>query len=575
MRGAVAGNDFRNGLEAEGKPNMSKKSKTEDAAPAKGKAAAAVAAPGANGAAPKEKGQMVVAHIENEAPVDMRRMAPAGLMSVVFHIVLLGLFALLAPRGQAEVPTETKDETPVQTESADDAKKDPFLTTDVDPAAVEFDTDINYNVDRKADVSVPGTVNPNENVGIMNGDKDQPPTNVPAPGGFGNKGQGGAIEGIVGNTNAAIGEAGGYSLRGMPLAGTFYGRSGATREKALREGGGTGASEAAVARGLQWLARVQSADGRWKLDGNFPDRGNPNDAAGTALGLLPFLAAGKTHRGGKDNPYDKPIDKAIKYLISIQDKKTGAFNRDMYAHGICTIAICEAFGLSQDYALKKPAQRAIDFIVSAQHSAGGWRYQPGQAGDTSVTGWQVMALKSGLMAGLDVPAATIRKAQNYLDGVLEAATEGYDYIGTSAKPTTSAVGLLCRQYLQGWGPQNLRMIKGIDNWIKPNYPKPERKDIYYYYYATQVMHHFGGTDWKAWNDKMRDLLVKTQDKTQGNLATLGSWSPAGDTWGKTGGRLMQTSLSLLTLEVYYRYLPLYYRDNGAAPAAAMAAPGKQ
>ena len=568
----MAGNEFRIGSEAKGKWTMSKKPKTEDAAPAKGKAAAA---PGANGAAPKEKGQMVVAHIENEAPVDMRRMAPAGLMSVVFHIVLLGLFALLAPRGQAEGPTETKDETPVATESNDDTKKDPFLTTDVDPAGIEFDTDINYNVDRKADVSVPGTVNPNENVGILNGDKDQPPTNVPAPGGFGNKGQGGAIEGIVGNTNAAIGEAGGYSLRGMPLAGTFYGRSGATREKALREGGGTTASEAAVARGLQWLARVQSADGRWKLDGNFPDRGNANDAAGTALGLLPFLAAGKTHRGGKDNPYDKPIDKAIKYLISIQDKKTGAFNRDMYAHGICTIAICEAFGLSQDYALKKPAQLAINFIVSAQHSAGGWRYQPGQAGDTSVSGWQVMGLKSGLMAGLDVPAGTLRKAQSYLDSVLESATEGYGYVSNSPTPTMSAVSLLCRQYLQGWGPQNLRMIKGIDNYIKPNYPKDAFKDIYYYYYATQVMHHFGGTDWKGWNDKMRDLLVKTQDKDQANLATLGSWSPVGDTWGRTGGRLMQTSLSLLTLEVYYRYLPLYYRDTGGGAAAAMAAPGKQ
>src|SRR5262249_60552071 len=103
----------------------------------------------------------------------------------------------------------TKDETPVATESNDDPKKDPFLTTDVDPSGVEFDTDINYNVDRKADVSVPGTVNPNEQIGILNGDKDQPPTNLPAPGGFGNKGQGGAIEGIVGNTNSAIGEGGG------------------------------------------------------------------------------------------------------------------------------------------------------------------------------------------------------------------------------------------------------------------------------------------------------------------------------------------------------------------------------
>src|SRR5205807_5995479 len=191
---------------------------------------------------------------------------------------------------------------------------------------------------------------------------------------------------------------------------------------------------------------------------------------------------------------------------SIQDKKTGSFARDMYAHGICIIAICEAFGLSQDYALKKPAQKAIDYIVSAQHSAGGWRYQPGQAGDTSVSGWQIMALKSGLMAGLDVPAATLRKAQNYIEDMCEKSTEGYGYTGPQPTPTLTAVACLCRQYLQGWGPQNIRMIKSIDNYIKPNPPEKTKNNVYYYYYATQVMHHFGGLDWKTWNNSMRDIL---------------------------------------------------------------------
>jgi len=248
----------------------------------------------------------------------------------------------------------------------------------------------------------------------------------------------------------------------------------------------------------------------------------------------------------------------------IQDKKTGAFSRDMYAHGLCTIAMCEAFGLSQDYNLRKPAQAAIDFIVSAQHAQGGWRYSPGQAGDTSVTGWQVMALKSGLMCGLVVPAASLRKAQNYLqEEVLHVASEGYGYTdGKFGTKTMTAVGLLCRQYLQGWGAQNLRMIKGVDNYIKPNYPKEQVKDVYYYYYATQVMHHFGGDDWKSWNKVNRDLLVKTQNKDDKRPDLSGSWSPAGDQWGQTGGRLMVTSLNILSLEVYYRYLPLYYRDTG-------------
>lgn len=506
---------------------------------------------------------------------NVRRLAPASLMSVVFHIVLLGLFALLAPRGSQAVEVETKDTTPIATESQDDIRKDPLLTTDVDPAATEFDTDINYNVDRRAEVSVPGSVNLNEAVGIMNGDKDAAPTNLPAPGGFGNKGQGGALEGLIGNTNSSIGEVGGYGLRGMPLAGSFYGRSGATREKSLREGGGTGASEAAVAKGLGWLARqqvelVKGETAYWPLDGNYPEKGNKNDAAGTAFGLLPFLGAGKTHTTTKDNPYDKPIYKALNYLISIQDKRTGAFSKEMYSHGLCTIAMCEAFGLSQDYKLKKPAQAAINFIVSAQHSAGGWRYSPGQAGDTSVSGWHIMALKSGLMAGLDVPATALRKAQNYLDGVVHAQTEGYGYTdGNNPTKTMTAVALLARQYLQGWGPQNLRMIKAVDNYIKPNYPRPDVKDVYYYYYATQVMHHFGGDEWKSWNTKNRELLVKSQNDDRTKPEVWGSWSPAGDNWGRTGGRLMVTSLNLLSLEVYYRYLPLYYRDTGAKADGAV------
>lgn len=518
-------------------------------------------------AAPKSpRPAVVVAH--DMVPSEMKnliRLAPAALFSLVFHGVLFGLFILLAPSSGAEKEVvATKEDTPLVTENNEDIKKDPFLTTDVDPAATEFDTDINYNVDRKADVSVPGLVNPNEAVGIHNGDMSAAPTNLPAPGGFGSKGTGGAIDGMVTNTANMAGVAGGYNPRGLPLAGSFFGRSGATREKALREGGGTGASEAAVTKGLKWLVKVQNPDGSWSLDGNYPNKGNQaNPTAGTAFGLLPLLAAGKTHKPGtakEPNPYDKPVEKALLYLIRIQDKKNGNFGGGMYGHGLAAIAMCEAYGLSQDPMLRRPAQMGLNYIIFAQNEGGGWRYQPGEAGDLSVTGWQVMALKSGMMAGLDVPAVTIRKAQRYLDSVCNTNNEGYAYVGAeNATPVMTAVGLLCRQYLQSWGPQNLRMIKAIDTHIKPSQPDVT-KNAYYYYYATQVMHHFGGQAWKDWNGKMREHLVKTQ----ATGALEGSWTPqAGDPWTATGGRLMATSLNLLTLEVYYRYLPLYYRESGA------------
>lgn len=76
--------------------------------------------------------------------------------------------------------------------------------------------------------------------------------------------------------------------------------------------------------------------------------------------------------------------------------------------------------------------------------------------------------------------------------------------------------------------------------------------MYYFYYATQVMHNFGGAKWKAWNEKMRVSLTTSQDQSNDPLLGKGSWAPATDPHSKTGGRLMHTSLCLLTLEVYYR-----------------------
>jgi hypothetical protein len=329
--------------------------------------------------------------------------------------------------------------------------------------------------------------------------------------------------------------------------------------------GASTASEAAVARGLKWLVRMQSADGRWMLDGPFPDKGLANDTAATALALLPMLAAGKTHKPDKYNPYDRPVEKGLNFLLRRQDKKTGNLGGEMYGHALAAIVLCEAYGLTQDPVLRRPAQMAVNYIIASQHEAGGWRYGPGQPGDMSVTGWQVMALKSGQMAGLDVPVVTLVKSQRFLDSLNSTRDEGYGYVNRTSAPTTTAIALLCRQFTQGWGPQNLRLIRGIDNHLKPVRPGM-KNDSYYYYYATQVMYHFGGEAWKDWNAQMRDSLVKSQE-TNLEAPLYGSWSSVGDAWGsRGGGRLMVTSLNLLTLEVYYRYLPLYQREKASDAA---------
>jgi hypothetical protein len=453
--------------------------------------------------------------------------------------------------------------------AADPRPPDPpaVQALELDPKIVLTEGDITSDRKGKDDVIVPGEINVNDPAGIP-GAADDPLTNIAATAGLGRDPEGGAERSEEGApATEDLGAA--FGVADRELAGSFYGRSGAAKKNALRQGGGSEASEAAVRRGLEWLARHQAADGRWSLDGfHHPrrctcgDRGSiNNDIAGTAFGLLPFLGAGFTHKPGsrdEPNPYQKRVQSALAYLMRRQHRATGHFGGGMYSHGLATIALCEAYGLTRDPWLKRSAQLAVNYIVRAQHAGGGWRYRPGEAGDTSVVGWQVMALKSAQMAGLKVPPGTMKRAGAYLDTTMSTTDFGYGYTGKGSAPTTTAIGLLCRQYLHGWGPATPALSKGVANWLRPN-PPGNLKNIYYYYYATQVMHHMGGEGWRAWNAKMLAELIKTQDKgdTPERADQKGSWSPEGDVWGGVGGRLMVTSLAVLTLEVYYRHLPLY------------------
>jgi hypothetical protein len=349
--------------------------------------------------------------------------------------------------------------------------------------------------------------------------------------------------------------------------GGLTGRSGPAREQLLREGGGTKESEAAVAAGLRWLVQHQAPNGHWSLEGfhlharcNCAGFGRKNDTAGTALALLPLLGAGETHRKGT---YSRNVQRGLNYLLGRQ-KRDGDFGDGMYAQGLATIALCEAYALTADGVLKAPAQRAVTFIVRAQHDAGGWRYGPRQPGDTSVTGWQVLALKTAQMAGLTVPKETFTDASRFLDSVSLAEGSAYGYLGPQFSPTTvtlTAVGLLCREHL-GVSPRDPGLLRGVER-LKETPPKETTKNSYYYYYATQVLHHLGGDSWEFWNPKMRDLLIETQDKGTDSRHPhqKGSWSPVGDMYGNDGGRLMTTSFALLTLEVYYRHVPLYGRGK--------------
>jgi hypothetical protein len=204
--------------------------------------------------------------------------------------------------------------------------------------------------------------------------------------------------------------------------------------------------------------------------------------------------------------------------------------------------------------------------VQAQHAGGGWRYNPGEAGDTSVVGWQLMALQSGRAAGLDVPDEVLENADHYLDSVATKEQDRYSYMrGQGPTNVMTAEALLCRIYL-GWRKDEPGLGTGV-KWLveEGNLPSKRDPNIYYWYYATQTLHHYGGSEWETWNLHMRDVLVGTQEQSGKNA---GSWEPRGP-HASTGGRIYMTALAVCSLEVYYRHLPVFKQlELEGEPSAA-------
>jgi len=339
------------------------------------------------------------------------------------------------------------------------------------------------------------------------------------------------------------------------LQAIFTLRQGDTRRKHIELLGGSQETERAVNLGLEWLAKNQSEDGSWDLRKH---QGNTHSmTAGTGLGLLPFLAAGYAHT--IEGQYRDVVAKAIKRLVDNQQDSgelvTKGDAQRMYSHGIAAIALCEAFAMSQDQELRVPAQKALDFIVSAQHKpSGGWRYNPNESADTSVVGWQMMALKSGEMAGLKVPTSSYELVKKWLHSVESKKGPGgtYGYQNRNATPAMTAEGLLCLQFM-GTRRNDPKLRYGADFILRSLPEKSQKLTSYYWYYATQAMYHMQGEYWETWNERTKEVLISTQ--VQGGK-NAGTWNPR-DNWEKAGGRVYATSIKLLMLEVYYRHLPLY------------------
>ena len=332
----------------------------------------------------------------------------------------------------------------------------------------------------------------------------------------------------------------------LVMRGLYAGRSASGRRGALNRHAGKWAehTERAVIRALEWLRENQKEDGSW-------DEGNKH--AMTGLGLLTFLAHGETPTSER---YGPTVEKAIRWLVNNQDEQ-GRLSGNVYEHGIATYAVSEAYGLTQIPSLREAMNKGVSVIIDGQQPGGGWDYGYAQTPrrDTSVTGWQVQALKAAKIANADDMSridTALRKSVADLKKVQKDSTGRFGYSNDpgSGSIGMTGVGVLCMQLLGFADDPACR--KGIDylnaqdlpvEWVKEG----GGHDLYGWYYITQAKFHHG-KKWKEWNNAFAKAFTRSQNED-------GSWLAPGEEASR--GKVYGTTFAALTLQVYYRLLPTY------------------
>ncbi len=355
---------------------------------------------------------------------------------------------------------------------------------------------------------------------------------------------------------------------GQPVPQVYSLRNSPNRAEVARKRGGSIETERAVALALKWLAEHQQENGSWSsrnTGGGREDKiyGHDRDGAGaqadcgiTALATLAFLASGQSHLEGQ---YQREIQRGLEFLARSQ-RSNGDLSGDaklfakMYCHGMSLLALSEALAMTGDQRLLQPVQKGVNFTVAAQNRKdGGWRYAPGDSGDMSQFGWQVLALHSAKLGNATVPEATFDRMETFLESCTSGVGNGLASYRPRQGPSTAmtAEALLCRYFLK----QNVAATTLLEasRRLATERPTPHHVNLYYWYYGTLAMYHVGGNDWEQWNSELKRTLLTLQNQSGSDS---GSW-PANGVWGGYGGQVYATAMATLSLEVYYRYLPIY------------------
>ena len=349
----------------------------------------------------------------------------------------------------------------------------------------------------------------------------------------------------------------------------------------------TAESEAAVERGLRWLAANQGPEGNW----------GSNDLGLVAVGGLAFLSAGHMPGIGE---HGKACEKALAYVVK-NAKPSGLLNiadgrRDTYNHGLATFVLGQAYGMTADARIGKALDRALKLIARTQGPVGGWGYEAKpQDGDLSLSVMQAKALRSAVDSGFEIPPSVIEKAivnvrghytpKGGNPGMPEAELKKlpgqFTYSKGGGNPTVAmaAAGVVC---LQEFGQyDDWRIAKSMERVtteiakIKPakahNGQMPF--DAYTLNYVGQSLYQVGGPGWKQHYPTLRDALVGSQVIDPTNPANDGKWAAVAHVGDKPGD-LYGTAVAVFVLSIPNRYLPILQEgkiDEQQAAAASRAA----
>ena len=238
---------------------------------------------------------------------------------------------------------------------------------------------------------------------------------------------------------------------------------------------------------------------------------------------------------------------------------------------MATYALAEAVGMQSDVNadidLRLAMIRAAAYTSKIQDArTGGWRYLPNkneptryQDGDMSMFGWKMMALKSAEIAKVEINETVRKRMDRFLKSRRLGRYGGLASYRDKDKvdKTMTAEAMFCR-IMMGYKRDGEDMREAV-RYLNRLAPSRADMNLYYWYYGTLAMFQYGGKAWDSWNKEIRELLIKEQI---GSGEFAGTWDPRKSRWGRAGGRVYTTAIATLTLEVYYRFLPLY---RAAAP----------